>query len=81
MCGVVVMISFVSLLFSADDHWKVLAERLGLDHVTIKFLDSPRISNPADEVLRHWEVKANSTVETLYDILVEIGCPFIADLL
>lgn len=81
MYGAVVMISFVSLLFSADDHWKVLAERFGMDHVTIQFLDSRQNSNPADEVLRYWEVKACSTVETLYDILVEIGCPLIADLL
>jgi len=75
------MISFVSLLFSAHDHWKVLADRLGMDHVTINFLDSRRNSNPADEVLRYWEVKAHSTVGTLYDILVDIGYPIIADLL
>ena len=81
MYGVVIMISFVSLLFSAYDDWKVLAERLGMDHATIKFLDSPQNPNPAEEVLRYWEEKAYSTVGKLYDILVEIGCPLIADLL
>ena len=75
------MISFVSLLFSADDHWKVLAERLGMENTSIKYLDSRRIENPADEVLRYWEVKANSTVGVLYDLLVDIGCPVIADIL
>ncbi|XP_078384574.1 uncharacterized protein LOC144667044 isoform X2 [Oculina patagonica] len=65
----------------ADDHWKFLAERLGMDNNSIKYLDSKRVENPADEVLRYWEVKANSTVGALYDILVDIGCPFIADLL
>lgn len=78
----VVIISFGSLLFSADDHhWKSLAERLGMDNNSIKYLDSRRIENPADEVLRYWEVKANSTVGALYDILVDIGCPIIADIL
>lgn len=78
---VVVVNNFVSLLFLADDHWKFLAERLGMDNNSIKYLDSKRVENPADEVLRYWEVKANSTVGALYDILVDIGCPFIADLL
>lgn len=67
-------------MFSADDHWKVLAERLGMESTAIQYLDS-RSNNPADEVLRYWEVKAHSTVGALYDILVEIGCPLIADLL
>lgn len=65
---------------SADDHWKVLADKLGMEHTAIKYLDC-RSTNPADEVLRHWEVKAFSTVGALYDILVEMGCPVIADLL
>ena len=69
-----------SLLLLADDHWKVLAEKLGMEHTTIKYLDSRR-TNPADEVLRYWEVKAHSTVGALYDILVDIECPMIADLL
>lgn len=67
-------------MFLADDHWKVLAERLGMEPTAIRYLDS-RSNNPADEVLRHWEVKAHSTVGELYNILVDIGCPIIADLL
>ena len=69
------------LLFSADDSWKALAAKLGMDNTSIQYLDNRRIENPADEVLRYWEVKAFSTVGQLYDFLVEIECPFIADLL
>ncbi|KAJ7377789.1 hypothetical protein OS493_026356 [Desmophyllum pertusum] len=65
----------------ADDSWKFLGEKLGMDNATIKYLDARRIENPADEVLRFWEVKAFSTVGALYDILVELECPYIADLL
>lgn len=65
----------------ADDSWKALAAKLGMDNTSIQYLDNRRIENPADEVLRYWEVKAFSTVGQLYDILVKIECPFIADLL
>lgn len=67
--------------FSANDNWKALAEKLGLDNTTIQYLDNRRIENPADEVLRNWEVKAHSTVGKLYDILVELDYPIIADYL
>lgn len=73
--------AFCFTLFSADDSWKFLGEKLGMDNATIKYLDARRIENPADEVLRFWEVKAFSTVGALYDILVELECPYIADLL
>ncbi|CAH3037614.1 unnamed protein product [Pocillopora meandrina] len=65
----------------ANDNWKALAEKLGLDNTTIQYLDNRRIENPADEVLRNWEVKAHSTVGKLYDILVELDYPIIADYL
>ncbi|CAH3025570.1 unnamed protein product [Porites evermanni] len=63
-----------------DDSWKILAEKLGMDNSSIKFLQG-RKENPADEVLRFWEVKAGSTVGALYNILVELGYPLIADIL
>lgn len=63
-----------------DDSWKVLAQRLEMDNTLIRFLDG-RVDNPADEVLRFWEVKSGSTVGALYDILVELGYPYIADVL
>jgi len=67
-------------LFSAGEDWKVLAERLKVANTNVKFYDS-RTENPADKVLGDWENQAHSTVGRLYDILVEIGCPVIADLL
>ena len=70
----------VSFLFTGDDSWKVLAQKLGMDNTSIRFLDG-RTDNPADEVLRFWEVKSGSTVGALYDILVELGYPYIADVL
>ncbi|XP_022802850.1 uncharacterized protein LOC111340292 isoform X2 [Stylophora pistillata] len=64
---------------NANDSWKALAERLGFDNTTIQGLDKKRVENPADEVLKSWEVKRHSTVGRLYEILVELECPVIAD--
>ncbi|KAM7451246.1 hypothetical protein ABFA07_001289 [Porites harrisoni] len=63
-----------------DDSWKVLAHTLAMDNSSIRFLQE-RKDNPADEVLRFWEVKSGSTVGALYNILVELGYPYIADIL
>ena len=51
-----------------------------MDNSSIRFLQE-RKDNPADEVLRFWEVKSGSTVGALYNILVELGYPYIADIL
>ena len=63
-----------------NDNWKALADRLGLDNTQISYFNG-RFTNPADEVLKFWEVKAASTVGTLYDILVNLKFPYIADCL
>lgn len=68
------------MLFSADGSWKVLADKLGMSNTAISYLDG-RTDNPADEVLRFWEVKSGSTVGALYNILLELGYPYIADLI
>lgn len=68
------------MLFSADGSWKVLADKLGMNNTAISYLDG-RTDNPADEVLRFWEVKSGSTVGALYNILLELGYPYIADLI
>ena len=51
-----------------------------MDNSSIRFLQE-RKDNPADEVLRFWEVKSGSTVGALYNILVGLGYPYIADIL
>ena len=73
-------IDLLPLLFSVDGNWKHLAEHLGLTNTQISFFDG-RYKNPADEVLKYWEVKAASTVGTLYDILVKLNFAYIADCL
>ncbi|XP_067057441.1 uncharacterized protein [Acropora muricata] len=63
-----------------NENWKTLADHLGLTNTQISFFDG-RYKNPADEVLKFWEVKAASTVGILYDILVELKFAYIADCL
>ncbi|XP_074615788.1 uncharacterized protein LOC141875405 [Acropora palmata] len=63
-----------------NENWKTLADNLGLTNTQISFFDN-RCKNPADEVLKYWEVKAASTVGILYDILVELKFAYIADCL
>ena len=57
-----------------------LAEYLKMERFQIVYLND-RYKNPAEETLRFWEVKAGSTVGKLYDILVELDFPYLADCL
>ncbi|XP_068733322.1 uncharacterized protein [Montipora capricornis] len=66
-------------LCDGSNSWMALAECLKMERYHIVYLD--RSKNPAEETLRYWEVKAGSTVGKLYDILVELGFPYIADCL
>ena len=76
----ILRIDLFPLLFSVNENWKTLAEHLGLTNTQISFFDG-RFKNPADEVLKYWEVKAASTVGILYDILVKLKFAYIADCL
>ena len=58
----------------------MVAERLGLTQVEIRFLDR-RISNPMDVVLSAAGRSSSVRVETLYDLMTELGLPEVADLL
>ena len=69
-----------SLGFSADDRWKTLADRLGVEVHEIRYYDR-RKEDPVDAVLRNWEFKGGSTVGNLYDHLVYLELPVIADYL
>lgn len=60
--------------------WMALAEYLKMERFQIVYLND-RYTNPAEETLRFWEVKAGSTVGKLYDILVELDFPYLADCL
>ena len=74
----ILRIDLFPLLFSVNENWKTLAQHLGLTNTQISFFDG-RYKNPADEVLKYWEVKAASTVGILYDILVKLNFAYIAD--
>ena len=62
-----------------DDHiWRSLGAELKIPNQNLQFINA-RSENPGDDVLRYWEVKAGSRVGILYDTLVRIGYPHIAD--
>ena len=69
-----------SLGFSGNDSWIALAERLGVGMDDIRFYDK-RKEDPVDAILRDWELKRGSTVGNLYDHLVYLELPVIADYL
>lgn len=70
--------SNIAQALSGDDSWRRLGEELRMANEKLQFLQA-RYPNPADEVLRFWEVKAGSRIGNLYDILVRLGYPQYAD--
>ncbi|XP_027037870.1 uncharacterized protein LOC113666299 [Pocillopora damicornis] len=65
---------------SGGDEWKLLAERLGLSQIQIRFLDK-RVTNPSDVVLGAVGKHRHLSVREIYDTLVECELPAIADLM
>lgn len=82
MSFLVLLLLSCSFLFGhlGGGEWKMVAERLGLTQVEIRFLDR-RISNPMDVVLSAAGRSSSVRVETLYDLMTELGLPEVADLL
>ena len=58
----------------------MVADGLGLAPVEIRFLDQ-RVVDPMDVVLRSVGQMSSVRVETLYDLVTELGLPKVADLL
>ena len=58
----------------------MVAEALGMTPAEIRFLDN-RTLNPLDAALAFISKQRCITVGDLYDVLIECGCPVIADLL
>lgn len=75
-----VMMFCVSFSPPVDGRWRCLAEEIKMEPIKIQYLEQIR-GNPAEEVLKFWEVKAQSTVKHMYDTLVKLGFPLIADTL
>ena len=66
--------------FLGGDEWMMVAERLGLSSVEIRFLER-RCRNPFEAALVHCRNQQYLTVGQLYDVLVDCGLPMFADLL
>lgn len=62
------------------EEWKIVADGLGLTPREIRFLDQ-RTLNPMEAVLGFVGQKSSVRVETLYDLMTELGLPEAADLL
>ena len=82
MSFLVLLLLSCSFLFGHLDgeEWKMVAERLGLTPEEIRYLDH-RVLNPMDIVFRFVGERSSVRVETLYDLMTELGLPEVADLL
>ena len=69
---------FVHVAAAADDKWKLVAEKLGLNQDEIRFLDL-RHKNPVEALLNFITSQRSMNVGELYNILCECGIPVIAD--
>ena len=66
--------------YVGGEEWKLLAERLGLSQIQIRFLDK-RVTNPSDVVLSAVGKHRHLSVGEIYDTLVDCELPAIADLM
>lgn len=82
MSFLILLLLSCSFLFGhlGGEEWKMVAEGLGLSPGEIRFLDQ-RVLNPMDAVLMFVCKKSSVRVETLYDLMTELGLPEVADLL
>lgn len=63
---------------SGGQDWKLLAEKLGLRADEIRFLDF-RVKDPCEGALNRVASQGSLNVGDLYNYLVELGYPLIAD--
>lgn len=66
------------LLHLGGQDWKLLAEKLGLRADEIRFLDF-RVKDPCEGALNRVASQGSLNVGDLYNYLVELGYPLIAD--
>ena len=72
------MFRFLSIIVAVDYKWKHVAEKLGLNHEEISFLDE-RNTNPVDALLGFVANQRYMSVGELYQVLCDCGIPVIAD--
>ena len=70
--------SFFPIL--GGDEWKLLAEKLGMSQIDIRFIDK-RVVNPCDVVLSLMGNNRYLSVGEVYDILVDCELAGAADIL
>ena len=68
------------LLYVVRGRWKLLAERLDFSQIDMCFLDE-RVTNPSDVVLGLVAKHRHLSVGEIYDTLVDLELPVIADLM
>ena len=74
------MFRFLSIIVAGGDKWKLVAEKLGLNHEEIRFLDV-RVTNPVEALLAFIANQRYMSVGELYQVLCDCGIPAIADTL
>lgn len=62
----------------AGEKWQLVAEKLGLSPLEIRFLDE-RFTNPVEAALSYVAHQRCFTLGDLYDVLADCGLPLIAD--
>ena len=72
------MFRFLFIIVAGGDKWKLVAEKLGLNHEEIRFLDE-RNTNPVDALLSFIANQRYMSVGELYQVLCDCGIPVIAD--
>ena len=72
------MFRFFSIIVALGDKWKLVAEKLGLNHEEIRFLDV-RYTNPVEALLVFIANQRYMSVGELYQVLCDCGIPVIAD--
>ena len=72
------MFRFLSIIVAGGDKWKLVAEKLGLNHEEIRFLDE-RNTNPVDALLGFIPNQRYMSVGELYQVLCDCEIPVIAD--
>lgn len=73
------MFRFLFVIVAGGDEWKLVAEKLGLNHVEIRFLK--RVLNKVGALLEFIGNQRYLSVGELYQILCDCELPAVADLL
>ena len=74
------MFRFLFVIVAGSGEWRLVAEKLGLSFIEIRFLDN-RTLNPAEAMLSLIANQRHFCVGELYQVLCDCELPAVADLL